>query len=136
RETERIELATSVVPTFPRHPAMLAAQALTVQKVADGRFTLGVGLSHKPVIENMFGLSFDRPLQHMTEYLDILMPLVDGSPVSVSGELLSAEITLDLPKVTPVPVLVAALGPKMLALAGAKASGTSLWMTGPRTIAE
>ena len=61
RETERIELGTSVVPTYPRHPAMLAAQALTTQQAAGGRFTLGIGLSHQLVIEHMFGMSFDKP---------------------------------------------------------------------------
>lgn len=136
RETERIELATSVVPTYPRHPAMLAAQALTVQKAAGGRFTLGIGLSHQPVIEGMFGMSFDKPVRHLREYLEILMPLVDGSPASFSGETMSSEVVLDFPNTDPVPVLVAALGPKMLGVAGAKTAGTSLWMTGPRTIAE
>lgn len=136
RETDRIEMGTSVVPTYPRHPAMLAAQALTVQKVAGGRFTLGIGLSHKPVIEGMFGLSFDKPLRHMRDYLEILMPLVDGAPASYRGESLSAQVVLDFPNTTPVPVLVAALGPRMLELAAARTSGTTLWMTGPKTIAE
>ncbi|MGK2929352.1 MAG: LLM class F420-dependent oxidoreductase [Acidimicrobiales bacterium] len=136
RETDTIELGTSVVPTYPRHPAMLAAQALTTQQAAGGRFTLGIGLSHQPVIEHMFGLSFDKPVRHLREYLDILMPLVDGRPVAVNGETLSANLTLDVPAAQPVPVMVAALGPQMLALAGARTAGTVTWMTGPRTIEE
>lgn len=134
RETRTIELGTSVVPTYPRHPAMLAAQALTTQQAAGGRFTLGIGLSHQPVIEHMFGMNFDKPVRHLREYLDILMPLVDGEPVSANGETLSANMTLDVPGTQPVPVMVAALGPQMLKLAGSRTAGTITWMTGPRTI--
>lgn len=136
RETTSIELGTSVVPTYPRHPAMLAAQALTTQQAAGGRFTLGIGLSHQPVIEHMFGMSFDKPVRHLREYLDILMPLVDGQPVSATGETLSANLALDVPLSQPVPVMVAALGPQMLKLAGARTAGTITWMTGPKTIEE
>ncbi len=138
RETDgadgRIELGTSVVPTYPRHPAMLAAQALTTQKAAGGRLTLGIGLSHQPVIEHMYGMSFDKPVRHLREYLDILMPLVNGEPASASGETLSANVTLDVPDPEPVPVMVAALGPQMLKLAGARTAGTITWMTGPKTL--
>ena len=130
----RIELGTSVVPTYPRHPAMLAAQALTTQKAAGGRLTLGIGLSHQPVIEHMYGMSFDKPVRHLREYLDILMPLVNGEAVSASGETLSANVTLDVPDPEPVPVMVAALGPQMLKLAGARTAGTVTWMTGPKTL--
>lgn len=134
RETDHIELGTSVVPTYPRHPGMLAGQALTTQKAAGGRFTLGIGLSHQPVIEQMFGMSFDKPVRHLREYLDILMPLVNGEPASVEGETLSAQLALDIPDPEPVPVMVAALGPQMLKLAGARTAGTITWMTGPRTL--
>ena len=136
RETTSIELGTSVVPTYPRHPAMLAAQALTTQKAAGGRFTLGIGLSHQPVIEHMFGMSFEKPVRHLREYLEILMPLVDGRPASFTGETLVANLTLDVPDPQPVPVMVAALGPQMLTLAGARTAGTITWMTGPRTIED
>lgn len=136
RETEGIELGTSVVPTYPRHPAMLAAQAITTQKACDGRFVLGIGLSHQPVIEHMFKMSFEKPVRHLREYLDVLMPLVDGKPVDASGETLGAQLALDIPDPQPVPVMVAALGPQMLKLAGGRTAGTITWMTGPGTIAE
>lgn len=136
RESERIELGTSVIPTYPRHPAMLAAQALTTQQACDGRLTLGIGLSHQPVIEHMFGMSFDKPVRHLREYLDVLMPLVTGERVEAHGETISANLELDIPGARPVPVQVAALGPQMLKLAGARTAGTITWMTGPRTIAE
>ncbi|MDZ7675712.1 MAG: TIGR03564 family F420-dependent LLM class oxidoreductase [Acidimicrobiales bacterium] len=136
RQTERIELGTSVVPTYPRHPAMLAAQALTTQAAAGGRLTLGIGLSHQPVIEHMFGMSFERPVRHLREYLEILMPLVDRGEVSADGETLSAHLSLDIPDPEPVPVVVAALGPQLLRLAGSRTAGTITWMTGPATIAH
>lgn len=136
RETERIELGTSVIPTYPRHPAMLAAQALTTQQACGGRLTLGIGLSHQPVIEQMFGMSFDKPVRHLREYLDVLMPLVSGERVEAHGETISANLALDVPASQPVPVQVAALGPQMLKLAGARTAGTITWMTGPRTIAD
>lgn len=130
-----VELGTSVVPTYPRHPAALAQQARTTALAAGGqRLTLGIGLSHKMVIEDMFGYDFDRPVRHMKEYLSALVPLLDGEQVSYAGETLKAQIGLSVPNEGRVPVVVAALGPKMLKLAGERADGTILWMTGPKTV--
>ncbi len=135
REVTGIDFGTAVVPTYPRHPVMLAAQALTVQAATGGRLTLGIGLSHQVVIENVFGQSFDKPARHMREYLSVLMPLLDGEQVSFAGETLRAStfgpLQIDAPAP---PVLVAALGSTMLAIAGRMASGTVTWMTGPATI--
>src|SRR5664279_4201625 len=69
-EVPEVTFGTAVVPTYPRHPMMLAAQARTVQQVAGGRFTLGIGLSHQIVIETMMGMSFEKPVRHLREYLD------------------------------------------------------------------
>ncbi|MEU8360524.1 TIGR03564 family F420-dependent LLM class oxidoreductase [Nonomuraea sp. NPDC048882] len=129
-----IELGTAVVPTYPRHPAALAQQAMTANAALGGRFALGVGLSHKMVIEDMFGYSFERPGRHMKEYLDILIPASRGEKVAYAGETLKADIKLTTPGAG-FPVLVAALGPRLLKLAGTVADGTVLWMTGPKTIA-
>ena len=132
-----IELGTAVVPTYPRHPAMLAQQALTAAlAVGPGRLILGIGLSHKIVIEDMYGYSFDRPARHMREYLSVLLPLLNGTPVSVDGSTLSAHIGLSTPRAGRVPVLLAAMAPRMLNLAGEQADGTVLWMTGPATIRD
>jgi F420-dependent oxidoreductase-like protein len=130
-----IELGTAVVPTYPRHPAVLAQQAMTANAALGGRFTLGIGLSHQVVIENVFGYSFERPGRHMKEYLDILVPAVKGEQVSYEGETLKANVRITAAGAG-VPVLVAALGPRMLKLAGTVAAGTVLWMTGPKTVAE
>ncbi|MFG3436856.1 TIGR03564 family F420-dependent LLM class oxidoreductase [Nonomuraea sp. NPDC047897] len=133
--TPGIELGTAVVPTYPRHPAALAQQAMTANAALDGRLALGIGLSHRLVIEDMYGYSFERPARHMAEYLDILLPAVRGEQVSYQGETLKADIRLTTPGAG-LPVLVAALAPRMLKLAGSRAAGTVLWMTGPRTVAE
>jgi 5,10-methylenetetrahydromethanopterin reductase len=131
-----IELGTAVVPTYPRHPAVLAQQALTTAAATAGRLALGVGLSHKIVIEDMYGYDFSQPIRHMREYLAVLLPLLDGQPVDFSGETLSAHIGLSTPGPARVPVLLAALGPRMLRLAGEQAEGTILWMTGPATVRD
>src|SRR5215467_6784804 len=132
-----IELGSAVVPTYPRHPAALAQQALTAAlAVGPGRLTLGIGLSHKIVIEDMYGYSFDTPARHMREYLSVLLPLLDGSPVSVEGSTLSAHIGLSTPRAGRVPVLLAAMAPRMLNLAGEQTDGTVLWMTGPATVRD
>ena len=133
REVPDIELATAVVPTYPRHPMMLAAQAKTVQAATGGRLTLGIGLSHQIVVEAMWGLSFDRPLRHIREYLSILLPLLHEGSVQFSGETLTFRGSIEVEAPAP-PVLVAALGPKMLELAGTVADGTVTWMTGPATL--
>ncbi|MFI6599713.1 TIGR03564 family F420-dependent LLM class oxidoreductase [Nonomuraea sp. NPDC050536] len=129
-----MEYGTAVVPTYPRHPAALAQQAMTANAALGGRLALGIGLSHKIVIEHMFGYSFDRPARHMKEYLEILLPLVRGEKVKFEGETLKADIALTTPGAG-MPVLIAALAPRMLKLAGAMADGTVLWMTGPKTVA-
>ncbi|WP_208028713.1 LLM class F420-dependent oxidoreductase [Rhabdothermincola sediminis] len=130
-----IALGTAVVPTYPRHPMVMAAQARTVQQVSGGRFTLGIGLSHQVVIQEMLGIPWDKPVRHLREHLSILMPLARGDAVSFEGDTLTAKLALSV-ECDPVPVLVAALGSQMLTVTGRMADGTVTWMTGPRTIAS
>jgi 5,10-methylenetetrahydromethanopterin reductase len=101
RETKRIELGTAVVPTYPRHPAVMAQQALTTQAASNGRFTLGIGLSHQVVIEKMFGLSYERKLSHMREYLSVLKPLLAGEQVKYRGEEYHVNMILKPPGANP-----------------------------------
>ena len=131
-----IEVGPAVVPTYPRHPAVLAQQARTVAAATSGRLVLGIGLSHKIVIEDMFGYDFSRPILHMREYLAVLLPLLDGQQASFSGVTVRANIGLTTPSPGRVPVLLAALGPQMLRLAGGQTDGTVLWMTGPATVRD
>jgi F420-dependent oxidoreductase-like protein len=129
-KTSHIELGTAVVPTYPRHPTVLAAQALTVQDATHGRLALGIGLSHRMVIEGAFGLDYSKPIPHTREYLTVLNELLDGARVSHEGELYRVHWQTTVPGAKRPPVLVAALGPAMLKLCGALADGTVTWMGG------
>lgn len=130
-----VRFGTAVVPTYPRHPMTLAQETLTAQMATGGRVTLGIGLSHQVVIEGMFGMSYDKPARHMREYLSILLPLLREKKVNFAGESLTFRGAVDI-AAEPCPVVIAALAPMMLKLAGEVADGTSLWMTGPKTIEE
>jgi F420-dependent oxidoreductase-like protein len=134
REVPEIHLGTGVVPTYPRHPMMLAQQALTVQATTGNRLILGIGLSHKLVVESIWGLSFDKPVRHMREYLSVLGPLLNEHGVDFHGETLSTSAAVTVPGASAPPVIVAALGTQMLEVAGRLADGTATWMTGPKTI--
>ncbi|GGO38771.1 TIGR03564 family F420-dependent LLM class oxidoreductase [Streptomyces lasiicapitis] len=131
-----IELGTSVVPLFPRHPFTLAAQALTAQAAVGGRLTLGVGPSHAALVEARFGLPWDRPLRRVHEYLDVLDPVLRGAEAEVRGETVTAVGGVAAPGTKAPPVLLAAHGPKMLALAGERADGVLTIWTGPRLLAD
>lgn len=137
RSVPGITLGTAVTPTYPRHPHALAQQAMTAWDATGGRFVLGIGLSHQIVIETMFGLSFDKPAVHMREYLSVLLPLLREGNVRFDGERYKVNAPLERAGDPGGPqVLIAAMAPVMLRLAGELADGTSLWMTGARTVAE
>ena len=134
REVPRIELGTAVVPTYPRHPFVMAQQARTVQAATGGRLALGVGLSHQLVIEGMWGISFAKPILHLREYLEVLVPLSKGETVNVEGKTVTTRGGLEVRDAPPFPILVAALGSQMLELAGRLADGTITWCVGPKTL--
>lgn len=138
REVPGLRVGTAVVPTYPRHPMVMAMQALTVQAATAGRLSLGIGLSHQVVIEGAYGIDFSKPVRHMREYLEILMPLLHEGRVTFEGEELTARTFAPMKPAgsTPPPVVVAALGTQMLRLAGRMADGTALWMVGPRTLGD
>ena len=137
-QTHRIELGTAVVPTYPRHPVALAQQALTAQVATGGRLTLGIGASHRSTIEDWLGLSFAHPARHMEEYLAVLRPLLHEGGVDFTGQEFRVAGQLQIPDADMVscPVVMAALGPRMLEIAGRLADGTVTWMTGPNTIRD
>lgn len=134
--TERIEIGTAVVPTWLRHPLMLATQALTVQEAIGNRLALGIGLAHKSTIETNLRIPFARPAKHMSEYLDVLLPAMADRAVDATGEIWSgnADRIGGMPGATSPAVLLAAMGPRMLAMAGARTDGTVLWLSGPKAI--
>jgi 5,10-methylenetetrahydromethanopterin reductase len=135
-QVPKIELGTSVVPTYPRHPLMLAAQALTANQAVGGRLLLGIGLSHKMSIEPRYGMSYDKPARHMREYLSILLPAMRDGSVDFEGEVLTGRGQVSVPDAAAPPVLLAALQPNMLKLAGSMADGTVTWCTGRLTVEE
>lgn len=126
--TDRIELGTAVVPTYPRHPLSMAQDALSVQAASKGRVTLGIGPSHPMVIEGMYGLSYARPVAHTSEYVEALRSCFAATPahaeVRFEGEHYRIASMLEVPGSSPVPILVAALAPRMLEMAGRLADGT------------
>jgi len=137
RETSRVEIGTAVVPVQPRHPIALAQQALAVQAVFGGRLALGLGVSHHWIIDEMLGLPYEKPAATMRAYLDVLDPALHGpGPVDVENERFRVHNPLDITDVAPTPVLLAALGPLMLRLAGERTDGTILWMADERAIGE
>jgi 5,10-methylenetetrahydromethanopterin reductase len=136
RAVQAIELETAVVPIYTRHPVAMAQQAVTTHAAIGGRLLLGIGLSHRPVVEQRWGMSFERPVEYMQDYLAILSPLLRGEPVDFSGQRLSAHTQLTVPPAPPPPVVLAALGERLLRLAGAQTDGTALWMVGPKTLAR
>ena len=134
REVPRIELGTSVVPTYPRHPMAIAQQCHTVNAASKGRLCLGIGLSHKVVIEGMLGMSYEEPVRHLREYLSILMPLSRCENSNFAGETLTTRGSLSGVGSSPFSVVVAALGEQMLRVTGTLADGTLTWCTGPKTL--
>ena len=132
--TERIEVGTAVVPVQPQHPVALARQALSAQAACAGRLSLGLGVSHHWVIDDMLGLPYERPLATMSDTLDVLDAALGGpGTVAVRNDHFSVDCPLDVTD-QPTAVLLAALGPKMLDLAGARTDGTILWLADERTI--
>jgi F420-dependent oxidoreductase-like protein len=130
-----IELGTAVVPTFPRHPMVLAGQALTARSVIGNRLTLGIGLSHEVMMAQL-GLSFDRPIRHLKDYLGVLMPLLAEGKVAYHGESIRCDADSFFKPEVRCPVVVAALGPQALKVTGRMADGTTLAWVGPRTVRE
>lgn len=134
-DTGRIEIGTAVVPVQPRHPIALAQQILSVQTVCEGRLSVGLGVSHHWVIEEMLGLAYERPVATMRAYLDVLDQALAGpGTVDVENDFFRVHNPLDITDVTPTPVLMAALGPRMLELCGERTDGTILWMADERAI--
>ena len=137
RATERVELGTAVMPIQTRHPIAMAQQALSTQAVCNGRLTLGLGPSHHWIVEDMLGLSYARPAQQVRDYLEVLNAALAGPGiVDVENETYRIHNPLDVTDVAPTPILVSALAPLMLRIAGEHASGTILWMADERTVAE
>jgi len=133
--TDRIEIGTAVVPVQTRHPIALAEQALSVQAICEGRLALGLGVSHHWVIDEMLGLPYERLAPTMRANLDVLDQALAGpGMVDVENDFFRVHNPISVTDITPTPVLIAALGPLMLKLAGERTDGTILWMADERAI--
>jgi F420-dependent oxidoreductase-like protein len=135
RATSRIEIGAWVVPAPTRHPAALAQHAITAQHACGGRLALGLGVGHPAVIGRRFGIADPRPLAHLSEVLDVLQPLLETGAVAHAGARYRVEIALERHGAQAPPILLGALGPRMLALAGSRCAGAALWLAGPRSLA-
>ena len=135
QSVEAMEIGSAIVPTYPRHPLMLAGQALTVQAAVRGNFALGIGMSHKVMMAD-FGIDDSKPIRHLREYLDVLVPMIREGKVDAAGDTITGRATALHPTSTPPDISVAALGPQALRVAGAAGVGTNLAWCGPNTIRE
>jgi F420-dependent oxidoreductase-like protein len=134
RATSTVEIGTAVMPIQSRHPIAMAQQALATQAVCEGRFTLGLGPSHHWIVSDMLGLPYEKPARLVRNYLEVLNPALAGpGRVDVENDDFRVHNALDVTDL-PTPILVAALAPVMLRVAGELASGTILWMADERAI--
>lgn len=127
--TERVRLGTAIIPTYPRHPITLAAQAIAINDLAPGRLRLGIGPSHKPTIEGSYGIPMGRPLAHLREYLTVLRALLWEGTVAFAGDYY--RVTASLPPGVPapkIPLPISALRPNAFKLAGERADGAIPWL--------
>jgi F420-dependent oxidoreductase-like protein len=135
--TERIEIGTAVVPIQTRHPQIMAQQALTTQVACSGRFTLGIGPSHHWIISDQLGLPYARPARLVRDYIDVLNAAFAGpGAVAIDNESFCVHSPIDITDEVEMPVLLAALGPTMLRIAGELTGGTILWMADERAIGD
>jgi F420-dependent oxidoreductase-like protein len=138
RQVHGVTLGTAVTTIHSRHPIAMSSQAKTTQAAVGGRLVLGLGTGHRTSVEQRYGYSFDHPARRMREYLSALLPLLRDEEVSYHGQTVTADTSgwpIRVSGSTPPPVLLAALGPLMLRVAGEAADGTLTWLAGPRTIA-
>jgi F420-dependent oxidoreductase-like protein len=132
--TKRVRLGTSIVPTYPRHPLALAQQAGTVAALGPGRLRLGVGPSHRPVIEGTYGLPMEAPLAHLTEYVGVLRDALWHGQIDRQGRFFTARATFG--RISPIPLLVSALGQGAFQLAGEISDGAISWNCPPSYLVE
>jgi F420-dependent oxidoreductase-like protein len=134
--TKRVGLGTGVLPIYTRHPTAMAQMAATLDELTGGRFILGIGVSHKVTVESMWGLKLDKPVDAMRKYLDIVRTSLRDGSCAIEGEHFSAQWAYSAPRRTDLPIMISALNPRMLDLAGERADGVVLWMCSPGYIRD
>ncbi|GAC1510964.1 MAG: TIGR03564 family F420-dependent LLM class oxidoreductase [Candidatus Dormibacteraceae bacterium] len=136
RATERIGFGTGVLPIYTRHPTAMVQMAATLDELSGGRFILGIGISHKVTVESMWGMRLESPVDAMREYLDIVRTSLRDGGCSVDGKYFSAHWAYSGPRRAEMPVMISALNPRMLELAGELADGVVLWMCSPAYVRD
>ena len=132
--TERIKLGTGVLPVYTRHPSAMAQMAATLDELSGGRFILGIGVSHKVTVEGMWGLHLEHPVDAMREYVTIVRSIVRDGQVAFEGRHFTARVAYSGPRRADMPLMISAVNPRMLELAGEVADGVVLYMCGPEYI--
>lgn len=132
--TEHLKLGTSVLPIYTRHPTAMAQMAATLDELSDGRFILGIGVSHRVTVEGMWGLHLESPVEAMREYLTIIRTSLRDGGCSFEGKFFTARWAYSGPRRADMPIVISALNPRMLELAGELADGVSLYMCSPAYI--
>jgi alkanesulfonate monooxygenase SsuD/methylene tetrahydromethanopterin reductase-like flavin-dependent oxidoreductase (luciferase family) len=125
-KTSTIRLGTSIIPTYPRHPLVMAQQALSIHDIAPGRLRLGIGPSHQPVIEGIYGLRQETPLAHLREYVNVLRTVLWEGKIDYHGKFFNVKVSL--PRPAKIPILISTLGKKAFQLAGEIADGALSWV--------
>ena len=134
--TERVTIGTGVLPIYTRHPTAMAQMAATLDELSGGRFILGLGVSHKVTVESMWGLHLDSPVEAMREYLTIVRTSLEEGRCGLTGRYFTANWSYSGPRRHDLPIMIAALSPRMLELAGEMADGVVLWMCAPNYIRD
>jgi F420-dependent oxidoreductase-like protein len=134
--TQRVGFGTGILPIYTRHPTAMVQMAATLDELSGGRFILGIGISHKVTVESMWGLRLDSPVDAMREYLDILRTSLRDGGCSIDGKFFSAHWAYSGPRRAEMPIMISALNPRMLDLAGEMADGVILWMCSPAYIRD
>ena len=134
--TQRVGLGTGVLPIYTRHPTAMAQMAATLDELSGGRFILGIGISHKVTVESMWGLRLDSPVDAMREYLEILRASLRDGGAAIEGKHFSARWAYSAPRRPELRIMISALNPRMLELAGERADGVVLWMCSPGYIRD
>ena len=134
--TSRLKIGTGVLPIYTRHPTAMVQMAATLDELSGGRFILGLGVSHKVTVEAMWGLALDKPVAAMREYLTIVRASIRDGGCSIEGDFFTARWRYSGPRRADLPIMISALNPRMLELAGELADGVVLYMCGPDYIRD
>jgi len=134
--TQWVRLGTGVLPIYTRHPTAMAQMAATLDEMSAGRFILGLGVSHRVTVESMWGMKLEHPAEAMREYVKILRAILRDGAASEDGKIFSAHTSYSAPRRAELPIMLAALGPQMLELAGEVSDGVVLWMCSPDYIRD